>query len=62
MKENIFYLLEKNNNIINKQINEKIELYLFYLELDKLPDELEEIIEKSLKYDTQPDSERMKNI
>lgn len=62
LEENIFYLLEKNNNIINQQINEKFELYLFYLESDKLPDDLEEIIDKSLKCDTPLDSEKIKNI
>lgn len=61
-KEHIFDLLENNNNKINSDIEEKLELYFFYLESDKSPDSLEDIIEKSIQKNTPLNSEKIQKF
>ena len=61
-KEHIFDLLKNNNNKINDDIEEKLELYFFYLESDKSPSNLKEIIEESIKNNTPLNSEKIQNF
>ena len=51
-KNHIFDLIEKNNNQINKEIDDKLDLLLFYLESEKFPDDFENIINKSIEQNT----------
>ena len=48
-KNHIFDLLNKNNNQINNEIDDKFDILLFYLESEKLPEDFEDIINKSIE-------------
>ena len=47
-KDHIFKLIENNNNKLNKEIDDKFELLFYYLESDKFPNDLNEIIKSSI--------------
>ena len=47
-KDHIFKLIENNNNKLNKEIDDKFELLFYYLESDKFPNDLNEIIKYSI--------------
>ena len=47
--DHIFNLLTNNNNQINKEIDDKLDLFFFYLESDYFPKDLKEIIDKSIE-------------
>ena len=49
LKEYILLLLKNNNNKINEEIDKNLDLYLYYLESEKLPDDLKDIIDESIK-------------
>ena len=51
-KNYIFDLLEKNNNQVNKEIDDKLDILLFYLESEEFPEDFEDIINKSIELNT----------
>ena len=48
LKNHIFDLIKTNNNQINKNIDDKIDLFFFYLESDYFPNDLEKVINSSI--------------
>lgn len=48
-KDYIFTLINNNNNQINKEIDDKLDSLFLYLESEKFPDDLEEIIKSAIE-------------
>lgn len=61
-KNYIFELLENNNNEITKEIDDAFETYFYYLESNHYPDDLENIMEESIKSNIPLNTEKIKKF
>jgi hypothetical protein len=61
-KNHIFNLLKNNDNQINKEIDDKFENFLFYLESENFPDDLKKIMNESIKENKPLDSDTIQKF
>ena len=61
-KNHIFELLKNNNNKINKEIDDKLDNFFYYLESENFPEDLGEIMNKSIKANVSLNSEKIKKF